>query len=587
MVKNRYLKSVGWGAVFLGSLSSIPELLQAQTVSQNQQSERIPTVPQQLQVPAPLLPRKEPLLNLPSLQERIPTFSYPNQYAIKAKITKFIFKGNTVFSDQQLEAVVAPYIGREITFAELLEARAAITKYYNDRGYITSGALVPLTENQSIRTVNGGVEFTIQIVEGKLEEINVTGSDRLRQYVRSRLKATTAPALNYARLIEALRLLQTDPLIETISAQLNPGGRIGESLLDVQVKERQPFRVETILDNERSPAVGSFQRQVRLTHANLLGLGDELSLGYRNTNGSNAFATSYSVPINSQNGTLQFAYTTVSSDIIERPFSQLDIISDARAYELTVRQPLLRRATDKSITQLALGLSASRQESETFLLDTPFPLSAGADEQGRTRISAVRFFQEWNRRSGREILLARSHFSLGVSAFDATINDSAPDSRFFVWRGQAAWLRRIGDTSLLLRADMQLADRPVVPLEQFSLGGATTVRGYRQDALLNDNGFFASAELRIPTLKGSAGELQIIPFVDVGTAWNNDSADNELVALETGTLASVGLGLQYQIGDYFSARLDWGIPLLPIDTNSDSNSWQDKGLHFSIRYQPF
>jgi len=150
MVKNRYLKSVGWGAVFLGSLSSIPELLQAQTVSQNQQSERIPTVPQQLQVPAPLLPRKEPLLNLPSLQERIPTFSYPNQYAIKAKITKFIFKGNTVFSDQQLEAVVAPYIGREITFADLLEARAAITKYYNDRGYITSGALVPLTEiNQS------------------------------------------------------------------------------------------------------------------------------------------------------------------------------------------------------------------------------------------------------------------------------------------------------------------------------------------------------------------------------------------------------------------------------------------------------
>ena len=87
--------------------------------------------------------------------------------------------------------------------------------------------------------------------------------------------------------------------------------------------------------------------------------------------------------------------------------------------------------------------------------------------------------------------------------------------------------------------------------------------------------------------KGEAGELQVIPFMDVGTTWNNNGAEDNLTEPETGTLLSVGLGLQYQLSDRFSARLDWGIPLVPINTNSSSDSWQEEGLHFGVRYQLF
>ncbi len=353
------------------------------------------------------------------------------------------------------------------------------------------------------------------------------------------------------------------------------------------MKAQQAFRVEAALDNERSPTIGTSQQRIQMSHANLLGLGDRLSLGYRHTNGSDAIETSYLVPINSHNGTIELGYTNISSDIVERPFNQLDIISDARAIELTFRQPIVRQATAKATKEFAFGLSAARLESESYLLGTPFPLSRGADERGRTKISAIRFFQEWNKRSGTEVFLARSQFSLGIGAIEATINNSDPDSRFLAWRGQTAWLRRLGETTLLLRADLQLADRPLVPLEQFGLGGATTVRGYRQDALVSDNGFLASAELRISVWKGEAGELQVIPFMDVGTTWNNNGADDNLTEPETGTLLSVGLGLQYQLSDRFSARLDWGIPLVPINTNSSSDSWQEEGLHFGVRYQLF
>jgi hemolysin activation/secretion protein len=506
------------------------------------------------------------------------------QSSTKIRVQKFIFKGNTVFSNQQLQKIVAPYLARDISFDELLAVRKDVTQFYIDKGYTTSGAFIPSNSNQIIQPQ--GAVVTIQVIEGKLEGINISGDKHIRNYVRSKLHKVTSGVVNTNQLAKTLQLLQTDPLIEKISAQLSQGSQLGKSFLDVKVKARQPIKVEVFADNSRSPATGSFERGVQFDHANLFGLGDRLSFGYRNTDGSNAFEASYSVPINSGGGTIQFGYTTISSNVIQQPFNKLDIIGDARAYNLTFRQPLLEQITDNSISEFALGIAVTRQESDSKLLDTPYPLSRGADDNGRTRISAWRFFQEWSTRGNQEVISTRSQFSLGIGALNATINDSPPDSRFFAWQGQAAWLRRLGNASLLLRADLQLADRPLVPLEQFGLGGAIRVRGYRQDAFLTDNGFLFSAEVRIPIVNEETSGLQIIPFFDLGTTWNNDSPDELTNASGEGTLASVGLGLQYQLGERFNARLDWGIPLIPLDTPS-SNTWQEQGLYFSVRYQPF
>ena len=108
---------------------------------------------------------------------------------------------------------------------------------------------------------------------------------------------------------------------------------------------------------------------------------------------------------------------------------------------------------------------------------------------------------------------------------------------------------------MLLRSDFQIADRGLVPTEQFSLGGGLNVRGYRQDALLGDNGWFNSAEIRativrIPEWQTS---LQLTPFIDFGKVWNSDDLE-----LNTNTLISTGIGLRLQISDYFASRLDWG-----------------------------
>jgi hemolysin activation/secretion protein len=457
----------------------------------------------------------------------------------------------------------------------LFQVRSEITKYYVDRGYITSGAFIPQQK------IKDGV-VTIQVIEGTLEEIKVIGTRRLNSgYVRSRLEIATRKPLNRERLLEALQVLQLNPLIQNLSAELAAGTRPGVSTLEVTVREAKTFNAQLSIDNGRSPSVGSFRRQVQLSEANLLGWGDSLSVGYTNTDGSNGLDFNYTVPINPRNGTFAFSYGTSDNTVIERPFNTLDIQSYSKYYEATLRQPIIQTPN----RELSVGVALTRRESQASLLNGEVPFTVGgADENGRTSVTALRFIQEWTQRDSQQVFAARSQFSIGLDALNSTTNADSPDSRFYAWRGQAQWVRLLApDTLLLVRGDLQFADRPLVALEQFGLGGQQSVRGYRQDALLTDNGFFASAEVRIPIWRRrqSQSVLQVVPFVDVGTAWNKGGTPTP----DTSTLVSTGLGLRLQLGNRLNAQIDWGIPLVSID--SRKNTWQENGLYFSVIYNPF
>ncbi len=550
---------------------SLPQLPPPQDVQPP--SPKTPTLPTPPQLPPPseLLQPEQPLLkpDEPFL-ERSQIFT----------VKQFEVIGTTVFSREKLTEVLAPFTNKLITFAQLLEARSKITELYIQEGYVTSGAYIP----EQTFDNNGVVQ--IQVIEGKLEDIQITGTKRLNpNYIRSRIALGASTPLNQKRLLESLQLLQLNPLIQNISAELSAGSRTGANLLAIKITEADSFNVQTVLDNGRSPSVGSFRRQLQINEANLLGFGDSISLTYSNTDGSNTIDTSYSLPLNPRNGSLTFSYGTTSANVIERPFNRLDIESASQYYELTFRQPLVQTPNQ----EFALGITAFRRESDissSLLENYEVPLSElspGANEQGRTRVSALRFFQEWTSRNSQEVIAARSEFSLGIGAFNATINDTEPDSRFFAWRGQAQLVRLLApDTLLLIRGNVQLASTELLASEQFGLGGINSVRGYRQDLLLTDNGALASVEFRLPIARVPQwnGVLQVTTFGDVGTAWNNFSSRDEN---NTNTLASVGLGLRWLQGNNFTAGVEWGIPLVYVDTQS--NTWQENGLYFFVQYK--
>jgi hemolysin activation/secretion protein len=484
--------------------------------------------------------------------------------------------GSTVFTEADFAELFVEYIGRPVTFNELLQLRSAVTQRYVSEGFLTSGAFIPP------QTLEGG-RVTIQVIEGTIEAIEVSGTRRLKpEYIRSRLGLSAQPPINANTLLEGLQRLQIDPLIETVSADLQAGVRPGTSILRVEVTEADSFELSVGLDNGRSPNIGSIRRQLTVTEGNVFGIGDRATLNYANTDGSNSLDLSYSVPISPRNTRLNFEGGISESRVIAEPFAILDISSDAHYYEVGITHPLLETPTQ----ELSLGLALGHNENQTRLgIDNigPAQLSPGADSNGETRVSALRFSQDWTQRSQQQVLAARSQFNLGLGILNATNNEGdQPDSQFFSWRGQGQWVKLLGKNSLFfLRSDVQLSANNLLSSEQFGLGGQRTVRGYRQDALLRDNGALLSAEARFPILRFAENSIvQIAPFLEAGAAWNHQDtpAGNNV-------LVGTGVGLLWQQDDNLSARLDWGIPLVNIDSSGDS--LQDSGLYFSFKYNLF
>ena len=560
------------------------------SLSDHQADQTLPTPGNSLQLaqthpgipPGVLEPPRPTLSPLPPTPSETPTpvspLTVPPQTPltprpeldVKVKVRRVEVLGSTVFSPTQLEAAVASFIGKEASFEELLAIRTAISKLYTDAQYTTSGAFLPPQD------VTDGV-VKVQVVEGAIEKINIQGLKHLRSsYVRDRIGLASHPPVNLHRLEEGLQLLQLDPLIDTIQAELSAGTSPGLSVLTLNVKETERLTTTLIVANRDSPSVGEIRGTAVIHYNNLLGLGDLLNVDYGITQGINSYNLGYEIPLNPHNGTLSLSYANSKSRIVEEPFSDLDINADSQSLSLGFRQPIVQTPT----REFALSASLDLRQSKTFILeDVPFSFSLGP-ENGKSNVTVLRLTQDWVNRSTNRVLAARSQFSFGLDALGATVSDTGTDGRFASWVGQFQWVQSLGrDAILIARTGAQLSFDSLLPIEQFSIGGVDTVRGYRQNQRVADNGLVGSVEVRVPIINkpDGIGSIQLAPFFDIGTVWNHKGD-----IPSPSTLASIGLGLRWQRSPDFSASLDWGIPLTSI--SDQGNTLQDKGLSFSVRF---
>ena len=99
-----------------------------------------------------------------------------------------------------------------------------------------------------------------------------------------------------------------------------------------------------------------------------------------------------------------------------------------------------------------------------------------------------------------------------------------PAENYFFWLGQAQFTRLIlpNGASLSLRGTVQLTNDRLVPIEQIAVGGVYSVRGYPENLLVRDKGYYGTIELRYPLFDRPAqrNRLFVIPFFDFGAAWN-------------------------------------------------------------------
>lgn len=518
-------------------------------------------------------PGSQPDLELPpppplTPEERRRPASVPRGY-----VSRIVVDGSTVFSEAELAEATAPFVGRLLSAEGLYQARDAVTRLYQQRGYITSGAILP---DQEVRE---GVVH-LRVVEGRLAQVEIAPTRFFRPgYFRSRLARAGRAPVDVYRLERALQLLQSDPLVERVTARLEPTAARGESRLVVEVVEALPVGLDLVASNHRAVSVGEYAGDVISYAANLIGIRDELRFDFGVASGLLDFYVSYAVPVTPWDTLVGFHFRDSNGDVVLEEFEPLDIQSFARTLGFSLEQPIFRDTG----RELRAGLIAEYRESNTTLRDDDFCTIAGAIDC-RPQLAVLRFFQQYSASRQRSALAMRSAFSVGIDTLDATRNPGAvADGQFFSWLGQMQWVYQLPDTlrdSLIVtRLDTQLAADPLLPIEKFAVGGARTVRGYRENQLVRDSGVVGSVEVRVPVLRlrRSGLSLELAGFLDFGHAWDEAGPGQ----LETGTLASMGPGVRVDFRNLLHGQLYYGGRLIEAPP-APAPGLQRDGIHFRV-----
>ena len=502
------------------------------------------------------------------------------------RVKAFRFEGNTAFSGAELARVVAPFLNRDISAEDLEEARRQITLHYVNNGFINSGALL---KDQPVG--NGIVTFSI--VQGALQSIEVSGNRHYRSgFLQREIRQAARAPFNVARVRNALELLRQNVNISRINADVQPGNRPGQALLRVEVAENDPLGLSIVFDNHRPASIGAERFSLVANHSNLTGRDDLLDLrvgltqgglSHGSFSGLNDLSLSYQspffrLPLFGARTNLLLHAAKNDAAVIEEPFRTLDISSRFENTSIGLRS--LQSKTLQGET--AFSVSLEHRRSRTFLSGQPFSFSRG-DVNGQAQTTALRLGEEVLKRNQSRVFAARALLSVDSGFRGSTRGAGTSDDHFVIALGQAQYVKVLGDSGrqFLLRFNGQLASRPLLTVEQFSIGGADSVRGYRENQLVRDSGFTAAAEMRFPVATAKSGQniFVLAPFADFGYGANRSSG----AGADARTLSSVGVGAIYTPGRRLNAQIYYGYPLQNIA--SSGNNLQDKGIHFSLVFK--
>lgn len=459
-----------------------------------------------------------------------------------------------VLGADELRALVAPYEGRTLSLADLVELTEAINALYAAKGAPTARALLPPQEIEQGRV-------RIQLVEARLGRIAL-GPTRLGQaLVREHLGLVSGELVSVPRIEAALQRFNRSHEVQ-LAATLAAGASPGTSDLALQASD-PPFSQWTLFaDNAGSTSLGERRLGLALRLPLLSERGDSLNASLLLTGRapSPSLSLGYALPL-APLRRLDLSYSQGRIAVRRGSFAALDLTGRSRDLGLGLTQTLLLKPEGS----WSAGLRLSAKDSAT-------DVAGERVRQQQLTVLGLSSTLDWQDEAGSwsgEAQLARGLRAAGGEA------------SYTVLRASLARLLRLANgQQWLLRAALQLSPDPDLPSsEQFQLGGSASVRGYAEGLLSARRGAFASLEWRRPLALGDLTRcathcaLQLLAHADVGSSRPGGGHGAQ-------TLASVGLGLAGERGPV-SVRLGLAWPLRQPPAEAAEAPTRRPRLHLS------
>ncbi|AZG07223.1 ShlB/FhaC/HecB family hemolysin secretion/activation protein [Pigmentiphaga sp. H8] len=447
-----------------------------------------------------------PLAQAPS--QRLPEPPAPAAQA-GFRLQQVTFTGAAAIPADELQALAAGYVGRDVSLSDLEALAREVTELYRSRGYFLAQALVPV---QTVR--DGRVE--ISVVEGRLGKVDIQvapdapiSEGRIRAYLAPLQPGQPVSAQSYER---AMLLLSDLPGIK-VSSGLQEGSEPGTTDLVVEVTQARRVTFAFDADNHGTRESGRVRVGGTMRVASPLGLGDNLDARLMMSEGNslNFGRLGYEVPLGTDGLRLGAGVSRVRYEL-GQPWSQLGAKGRATVADLSLNYPVIRQRGQNLFLRLGVDHKELRDDLSMF------------SYSARKNVVGVGLGWSWER---RDELFGGGYWASTGTLYHGRLDikddltramDQGPaghrtDGGFTKLTWQVSRLQSVLPRhSLYVSLGGQLTNGNLDASEKLALGGARAVRAFPSSELLVDEGVLGVVEWRWSATE----DLTPYVFYDVG-----------------------------------------------------------------------
>ncbi len=483
--------------------------------------------------------------------------------------------GVVSFKNEDFDFLVKKYENRDITLEELQDLAKDIEREYLKRGMVAA-VVIPGQDVQ-----DGKV--TLRVIEAKMGRLEVEkhkyfNNERLRRYWRIK----EGEVIRYEKISRSLQMMNKNADRES-RARLRAGSVPETTDVILSTQTNFPAHFIGSFDNDGVSSTGRSRQSYGFRHNNLLGLDDTFIYGYnfgRDYDGQYAYHT---LPLGYDGASLVYGFGK-SYAKPSKEFSAFGLRSFSESYTVSLHQDFF--SGQDYLGEASLGFDAKdktvKQESGVYSRDRLRIFNIGANIYQRGFGSSTVYSPK---------------YSQGVAAFGANKRNSPLASReaesTFSKFELGIRHRRILPLGLQgnFKFKGQVASHKLGSLEEYSLGGIDSVRGYPAGDYLADNAVNTNMEVLLPALFIPASwslpysdsslrkQTTGLVFLDYGYGMRRGPSLSDKPSVN---MFSAGAGLRFNLFNQAFLRLEWGFPL---GANRPVSEVGNSRFHFSVEIQ--
>jgi hemolysin activation/secretion protein len=495
--------------------------------------------------------------------------------------------GAESLSKKLKQRIINKFIGRCIDENILQKIVNETQNIYQKLGLVTTQILVPQ------QNITKGY-LAIEVIEGKIEEIILNNNK-----FTDNMQLFTAFGFKEGKLLDIDDINQGIHQMNRLESnnakmQIKPGEKTGYSKVIINNASEFPASVQIGYDNLGNEFTGERRTKFAATLNNLLFLNDQINLSYNinlddpsNEKDLKSFTAGISIP---------YTYNIFSYDYSRTRYKGQNA-GDNEPIKLSGFSDSNNVAIDRTILRnneyrISTNVGLTTKKSASYLNDSKIETSERKLTIGSISLALSKYFK-----NGASIYL-KPQYVKGLKLLNAQKDESGPSddiprAQFQLWRIDALLSKQFEVPKLKLpitlstKINGQISEYSLFGSEQFTIGGYSTVRGFKENNISGDHGYnfmnkasFNLGQLLVPIFKAREGNnLELLykftmePFYDYGYVKTKYNAAD-------GRLSGAGIKTIYS-SEYFDASITyaWAIGKSNFIASTDK---ENKMLYFEI-----